>query len=74
MKFRRGQAAWIIVEALHQLGRIAMLLVLLAIYLVSSLVLRSPLGGLYVITPIVLWAGGAGGRRAGGGAGPPGGL
>ncbi len=30
MKSRRGQAAWIIVEALHQLGRIAMLLVLLA--------------------------------------------
>lgn len=30
------------------------LLVLAAIYLVSSLVLRSPLGGLYVITPIAL--------------------
>ncbi|MBX3025822.1 MMPL family transporter [bacterium] len=30
------------------------LLVLTAIYLVSSLVLRSPLGGLYVITPIAL--------------------
>jgi predicted RND superfamily exporter protein len=33
---------------------INMLLVLAAIYLVSSLVLRSPLGGLYVISPIVL--------------------
>lgn len=31
-----------------------MVLVLLAIYLVSSLVLRSPLGGLYVVSPIVL--------------------
>jgi len=30
------------------------LLVLLAIYLVSSLVLRPPLGGLYVVTPIIL--------------------
>lgn len=29
-------------------------IVLLAIYVVSSLVLRSPLGGLYVITPIVV--------------------
>ena len=33
---------------------INILLVLLAIYGVSSIVLRSPLGGLYVITPIVL--------------------
>jgi uncharacterized protein len=31
-----------------------MLLVLVSIYAVSSLVLRSPLGGLYVVTPIVL--------------------
>jgi len=31
-----------------------MLLVLLSIYAVSSLVLRSPLGGLYVVTPIVV--------------------
>ncbi|MBU6448678.1 MAG: hypothetical protein KGQ26_03540 [Rhodospirillales bacterium] len=31
MKSRRGQAAWIIVEALHQLGRIATLLVLLVL-------------------------------------------
>ena len=33
---------------------INIVLVLLAIYLVSSLVLRSPLGGLYVVSPIVL--------------------
>jgi len=33
---------------------INMVLVLAAIYLVSSLVLRSPLGGMYVISPIVL--------------------
>lgn len=31
-----------------------MLLILFSIYAVSSIVLRSPLGGLYVITPIVL--------------------
>jgi predicted RND superfamily exporter protein len=31
-----------------------MLAVLLVIYAVSSLMLRSPLGGLYVVTPIVL--------------------
>lgn len=31
-----------------------MLLVLFSIYVVSSLVLRSPLGGFYVVTPIVL--------------------
>ncbi len=31
-----------------------MLLVLVAIYVVSSIVLRSPLGGVYVITPIAL--------------------
>jgi hydrophobe/amphiphile efflux-3 (HAE3) family protein len=31
-----------------------MLLVLVSIYAVSSVVLRSPLGGLYVVTPIVL--------------------
>ncbi|MDE2238400.1 MAG: hypothetical protein KGJ73_00545, partial [Rhodospirillales bacterium] len=35
MKPRRGQAAWIVVEALHQLGRIAMLLLLLVMAIVG---------------------------------------
>lgn len=37
MKSRRGQAAWILLEALHQLGRIGMLLILLALGLFGVL-------------------------------------
>ncbi len=48
MKFRRGQAAWIIIEALHQLGRIAMLLVLLAMALFGLLAFRLSQGPLEI--------------------------
>ena len=48
MKFRRGQAAWIIVEALHQLGRIALLLVLLVLVSFGLLAYRLSQGPLDV--------------------------
>lgn len=48
MKFRRGQAAWIIIEALHQLGRIAMLLVLLAMAVFGLLAFRLSQGPLEI--------------------------
>ncbi|MGE4480717.1 AsmA-like C-terminal domain-containing protein [Acidocella sp.] len=46
MKPRRGQAAWIVIEALHQLGRIAILLILLALGLFGLLAFRLSQGPL----------------------------
>ncbi|EKN00203.1 DUF3971 domain-containing protein [Acidocella sp. MX-AZ02] len=48
MKFRRGQAAWIIIEAIHQLGRIVALVVLLALALFGLLGFRLAQGPLEI--------------------------
>ncbi|SHE53508.1 YhdP family protein [Acidocella aminolytica] len=48
MKFRRGQATWIILDALHQLGRIMMLLVLLVLALFGALGFRLSQGPLEI--------------------------
>jgi hypothetical protein len=46
MKQRSGQAGWVIIEALHQLARIAMMLLLLALALLGLLAFRLSFGPL----------------------------